>query len=172
MKKIMVVLLFVLLTFSFSDVDLKGFVLGSTFTDLQRSSVEEYNKGTYMHFTTLGGVEGYLVISCLNDGRIYDLSFIPSKGGEPTGVWKTDIERFVKGISAKFQLDLKYVADKSNSDEKDGKYSALIDNVSYSISIDDNPYKTPCYYVVVNVNDIALTSVSKTEKRKNAIVDF
>ena len=161
----MKILLFLLVTiFSINlnaQLELKGLVLGNTY----QSDIYEQS--------TLGGIDGIIVGSTLNDGRLYSIIFIC--GGELIGnIYKenrisfVDVNKLVLGLESKYNISF----NKSEDSKGEDIYRCKSSGYQYCIMTDHNPYMEPTTKCTVYVWDEALDKINDKEEQTKANLDF
>jgi hypothetical protein len=156
MKNILIILA-LLIGLSINAQELKGFNLGDKYT------------GNENVITTLGGINGLLIIQTLDDDRIYSLMFLPSNDGKNiTRIYYTDFTIIKKGFEYKYGIKLKT----TENDDGSYSYSSITGGVMYFISTDSNRYLSPPIEMSCSIHDTKLYDIHTAEEQAKANTDF
>ena len=156
MKKMVTVLAFLTLTIALNAQTLKGVTLGQT-TDKD------------MFTTTVAGIDGYILVGKIKDGRVYSIYFQPSDdGANSTRVYGTDLDRLVAGLEKKYSIKLKKFTDRYTDEIIAYKSS----DDTFFIIVDYNQFMTPGYKITLVITDNELKKIHKREKQEEANTDF
>ena len=160
MKKLILFLVIIMSSILLhAQVEVKGIQLGAT------------HDGEDIVFTSLGGVEGALILSKLNDGRIYLISFKPSEDGvDVSRIYSTEVEKLKNGLEKKYDIKFRKT---SKSDYSDDYYlKANKDGVFYLCIVEENEYRDPSMTFSLLVYNDKLFELNKKEEQERADDDF
>jgi len=156
---LMAIMLVSLTTQAQSKVELKGYTLGST-------------SATSEKITTLGGIDGVIQAFKINDGRIYQLIFIPSNdGSDVQRVYQSSVDKIVKGMENKYGITFKKKYP-NKYDDDNVTYSCVSDGCFFFITCDGNQYMSPPIEMGVVVQSNALSIIAEREEQVKANSDF
>ncbi|MCA0932606.1 hypothetical protein LCM02_09100 [Lutimonas saemankumensis] len=162
MKKALSILFFLLSISSVSvaQVELKGFQLGQPY------------EGEEVNMTTVGGIDGAIMVSQINDGRAYMIFFVPSEDGETLRrVYNSDVTRLKNGLEKKYGIKFKRRAKNSYSDD-DYYLRATKEGVQYTIIVDSNEYMEPPTEMKLYLVNTELDKINQKEEQQKANSDF
>lgn len=155
MKKLMLVAL-MLGSFTIQAQTLKGITLG------------EKSNGKMIQ-TTVAGIKGVITPQTLNDGRIYQLIFLPSENGKTVNrISMTDLGLLKKGLEEKYGIKLIPISDKTTGDLT----SLYTSDFKFMITVDVNEFLTPSYKIALIITDNKLIEIHKREAQAKASQDF
>lgn len=157
MKKLLVVLVLVLVSLVGYTQELKGIEIGSKGVS---QTVE----------TTVAGIEGVIFTYVLNDGRIYQMIFVPSEGEKTRRVYSSDIDALKNAIENKYKVSLKKRTLSDYSD--DYIYYAKTEKTNFYISVESNRYMTPPCKLSFIIADISLSKIHDQEEKAKTADDI
>jgi hypothetical protein len=137
------------------EIGLKGNNLGAKWT-----GVVEGKLGSIT--STIGGIDGTILVQVLNDKTICMLFFMPKDR-----VYDASIQRLIKGLESKFSINLK-------ENECSGEPCYRYENNQYSffISTDHNQFMKPTTNFTLMISDTKLKKQFDKEKQAEANTDF
>ncbi len=164
MKKLLLVVLLLVSSMLIAQVELKGYTIG----DKYMGDLEVLDGNVIIH-SSLGGVDGALILSVLNDKTIHSIFFIPAEGDKPVRIYKTDVDRILSGIESKFNIKLK----KRNKDYGDDySYYVKSNGYVYILAVEHNQFMSPSSKLTLSIGSIKLDKIAEKEAQLKVNKDF
>jgi hypothetical protein len=158
MKKLVLLTIAIFITtFSFSQ-ELKGYRLGTV-----------YN-GSEIVKATISGIEGILSIQRLNDKRIYQIVFIPTKGENIKRIYNYTVELFINTVEAKYNI--KFEKTQENEFIKDYIYHAETNDAVFYIRVKINEFINPPCELAFIISNKELYDIYTEEERQKIMHDI
>ncbi|ANQ51935.2 hypothetical protein MY04_4600 [Flammeovirga sp. MY04] len=133
MKRSLFLLLFLVTTASYAQINLKGYVIGKPLESNKHSSTK----------ISFGGQYGNLTAARNNEDVVYSLIFSPEKGGNPKLLSQAEIQKFIQSLNHYFKVKLTRKAD-----GKDGTFNGKANDCIFIVNYTHKQFQTGLHYYI------------------------